>query len=125
MTTTILEPSKLPAISEKYVATDLERNVSDSKRTTTTRVSDAGYSRQLTKRQIMMMTFGAGIGTGLWVGTGTALKYAGPGGIAVAYTLVAFIVWLQYMSIGEMTAYRPVHGGFIRQEAEYVDPAFG
>lgn len=24
-----------------------------------------------------------------------------------------------------MTAYRPVHGGFIRQEAEYVDRAFG
>lgn len=39
----------------------------------------------------------------------------------MAYTIVAFIVWLQYMSIGEMTAYRPVHGGFIRQEAEYVD----
>ena len=39
--------------------------------------------------------------------------------------IVAFVVWLQYMSIGEMTAYRPVHGGFIRQEAEYVDPAFG
>ena len=27
------------------------------------------------------------------------------------------------MSIGEMTTYRPVHGGFIRQAAEYVDPA--
>ena len=27
------------------------------------------------------------------------------------------------MSIGEMTAYRPVHGGFIRQCADYVDPA--
>ena len=38
-------------------------------------VDTAGYDRSLTKRQIMMMTFGAGIGTGLWVGTGTALKY--------------------------------------------------
>lgn len=34
-------------------------------------------------------------------------------------------MWLQYMCIGEMTAYRPVHGGFIRQETEYVDRAFG
>lgn len=24
-----------------------------------------------------------------------------------------------------MTAYRPVHGGFIRQNTEYVDRAFG
>jgi amino acid transporter len=36
---------------------------------------DVGYHRSLTRRQIMMMTFGAGIGTGLWVGTGQALHY--------------------------------------------------
>lgn len=36
---------------------------------TTTDVDDAGYRRVLTMRQIMMMTFGAGIGTGLWVST--------------------------------------------------------
>lgn len=54
-------------------------------------VDNAGYRRQLSKRQIMMMTFGAGIGTGLWVGTGTALKYAGPGGVAVAYTVVSYV----------------------------------
>lgn len=29
-------------------------------------VDDAGFRRQLGKRQVMMMTFGAGIGTGLW-----------------------------------------------------------
>lgn len=52
-------------------------------------VDQAGYHRRLNKRQIMFMTFGAGIGTGLWVGTGTALKAAGPGGIAVAYTFQA------------------------------------
>ncbi|BCS03486.1 uncharacterized protein AKAW2_70364S [Aspergillus luchuensis] len=86
---------------------------------------DVGYHRSLSSRQIMMMTFGAGVGTGLWVGTGTALKYAGPGGIAVAYTITAFIVYLQYTSIGEMTTFKPVHGGFIRQCIEYVEPAFG
>ena len=90
---------------------DLEKSASWQAGVTTivaSGVDDAGYHRRLSKRQIMMMTFGAGIGTGLWVGTGTALKYAGPGGIAVAYTVVAFVVWLQYMSIGEMTTYRPV-----------------
>ena len=24
-----------------------------------------------------------------------------------------------------MTTYKPIHGGFIRQSMEYVDPAFG
>ena len=36
---------------------------------------DVGYHRSLTRRKVMMMTFGAGIGTGLWVGTGQALYY--------------------------------------------------
>ncbi|KAJ5753399.1 uncharacterized protein N7511_007552 [Penicillium nucicola] len=85
----------------------------------------AGYHRSLTRRQIMMMTFGAGIGTGLWVGTGQALYYAGPAGIAITYTITAMIVFAQYSSVGEMTTYKPIHGGFIRQCAEYVDPAFG
>ncbi|KZF25802.1 hypothetical protein L228DRAFT_266251 [Xylona heveae TC161] len=85
----------------------------------------AGYHRQLGRRQIMMMTFGAGIGTGLWVGTGSALHYAGPGGVAVVYSIVAYLVYTQYMSVGEMSAYKPIHGGFIRQASEYVDPALG
>lgn len=65
-------------------------------------VDDVGYHRRLSKRQVMMMTFGAGIGTGLWVGTGNALKYAGPAGTAVDYTVTAFVVWLQYTAIGEV-----------------------
>lgn len=50
---------------------------------------DAGYHRSLKRRQVMMMTFGAGIGTGLWVGTGQALAHAGPAGTAIAYTISA------------------------------------
>ena len=125
-------------------------------------VDTAGYDRSLTKHQIMMMTFGAGIGTGLWVGTGTALKYGTTWiqtqtwktcwlkdsgtwwncrcihnrGVSsfvnvnlkykkLTSVVTSSIVYLQYVSIGEMTAYRPVHGGFIRQFSEYIDPAMG
>ncbi|KAJ5925043.1 Amino acid/polyamine transporter I [Penicillium verhagenii] len=85
----------------------------------------AGFHRSLTRRKVMMMTFGAGIGTGLWVGTGQALYYAGPAGVALTYTLTAMIVYAQYCSIGEMITYKPIHGGFIRMCMEYVDPALG
>lgn len=34
---------------------------------------------------------GAGIGTGLWVGTGSALSKAGPAGIAITYTIMALV----------------------------------
>ncbi|KAL3482291.1 hypothetical protein BJX99DRAFT_252998, partial [Aspergillus californicus] len=108
---------------------DIERTATSSSEfngsTVVLNPDDVGYHRSLTRRKVMMMTFGAGIGTGLWVGTGQALYYAGPAGLAITYTLVAIIVYAQYSSVGEMTAYMPVHGGFIRQCAEYVDPAFG
>ncbi|PWY70113.1 amino acid transporter [Aspergillus eucalypticola CBS 122712] len=113
-------------VKDTVVDTDLEKtDVAKGDSELLGANEDVGYHRSLGSRQIMMMTFGAGVGTGLWVGTGTALKYAGPGGIAVAYTITAFIVYLQYTSIGEMTTFKPVHGGFIRQCIEYVEPAFG
>ncbi|KAL2872407.1 amino acid permease/ SLC12A domain-containing protein [Aspergillus lucknowensis] len=109
--------------------TDVERvaTTSSERRGSTTAVhpDDVGYHRSLTRRKVMMMTFGAGIGTGLWVGTGQALYYAGPAGLAITYSLTALIVYAQYSSVGEMTTYMPVHGGFIRQCSEFVDPAFG
>ncbi|KAL4813895.1 amino acid permease/ SLC12A domain-containing protein [Aspergillus spinulosporus] len=109
--------------------TDIERTATPSSvvngSSTPIEPDNVGYHRSLTRRKVMMMTFGAGIGTGLWVGTGQALHYAGPAGLAVTYTLTAIIVYAQYCSIGEMTTYLPVHGGFIRQCSEFVDPAFG
>jgi amino acid transporter len=83
---------KVAVMDQKSMGSDIEKTPSIAEGTAVEAyagVDNAGYHRALTRRQVMMMTFGAGIGTGLWVGTGTALKYAGPGGIAVAYTVVA------------------------------------
>ncbi|GME36576.1 putative amino acid permease protein [Neofusicoccum parvum] len=82
---------------------------------------DRGWSRSLTPRQVIMLSLGGGIGTGLWVGTGTALAMGGPGACVVGYGLVALAIYIEFMSIGEMTCYKPVHGGYIRQCMEYVD----
>lgn len=59
--------------------TDIERVATTSTEikgsATAINPDDVGYHRSLTRRKVMMMTFGAGIGTGLWVGTGQALYY--------------------------------------------------
>lgn len=86
-------PEKTGHVTDIELAASSSREEGDTATLDGTRhlhgVDQAGYHRRLNKRQIMFMTFGAGIGTGLWVGTGTALKAAGPGGIAVAYTFQA------------------------------------
>lgn len=86
--------------------------------------NDHGYHRQLSIKQVTMITFGAGIGTGFFIGSGVALLKAGPLGLVLAYTIMATMVYLMYMSVGEMTAYMPVPGGFIKQMALYMDPAW-
>ncbi|KAG0681502.1 hypothetical protein C6P42_004101 [Pichia californica] len=84
---------------------------------------DVGYKRQITGRQVLMITFGAGIGTGFWVGMGSALREGGPFGIVFAYTIEAYIVYVMFIQTGEMTAYQPIHGGFINQNLLYLDGA--
>lgn len=84
---------------------------------------DVGFKRQITGRQVLMITFGAGIGTGFWVGMGSALREAGPFGIVFAYTIEAYIVYVMFIQTGEMTAYQPIHGGFINQNLLYLDGA--
>lgn len=57
--------------------TDVEQNVTDIAHGATmvlgTSVDNGGYHRGLTRRQIMMTTFGAGVGTGLYVLTNEAM----------------------------------------------------
>lgn len=67
-------------------SSDVESGVVES---TADSGEEPGWSRSLTPRAVIMLSLGGGIGTGLWVGTGTALKDAGPAGTAIAYTLVA------------------------------------
>ncbi|KAG7712896.1 hypothetical protein KL950_000767 [Ogataea haglerorum] len=86
-------------------------------------VDNSGYKRQITGRQVLMITFGAGIGTGFWVGMGSALRQGGPFGIVFAYTINAYIVYVMFIQTGEMTAYQPIHGGFINQIDMYLDKA--
>ncbi|KAL3472048.1 amino acid permease/ SLC12A domain-containing protein [Aspergillus californicus] len=84
---------------------------------------DYGWNRGLSPRAVIMLSLGGGIGLGLWIGTGTALAAAGPAGCAIGYALVALAIYIEFLSIGEMTCYKPINGGYIRQCMEYVDKA--
>ncbi|KAL4756355.1 amino acid permease/ SLC12A domain-containing protein [Aspergillus foveolatus] len=84
---------------------------------------ESGWNRGLSPRAVIMLSLGGGIGLGLWIGTGTALSAAGPAGCAIGYALVALAIYIEFLSIGEMTCYKPIGGGYIRQCMEYVDPA--
>ncbi|KAL7419906.1 hypothetical protein Q5752_005822 [Cryptotrichosporon argae] len=81
--------------------------------------------RRLTARHVTFIGFGGGIGTGLFIGTGSALAKAGPAGLLLAYIIVGGILWCVMESIGEMATLFPQAGTFPHFATKMVDPALG
>lgn len=50
--------------------------------------------RGLQARQVSMIAIGGAIGTGLIIGTGTALANTGPASIVISYSLVGMLVYV-------------------------------
>ena len=81
--------------------------------------------RGLRARQVTMIALGGALGSGLLIGTGSALATAGPGSILISYTILGFIVWIVLCSLGEMAAWLPLESGFTGYATRFVDPALG
>lgn len=61
-----------------------------------------GTQRRLRNYQVTMIGFASGIGTGLFVGTGSAYASSGPAGLLLAYIIVGAILWCVMQSIAEL-----------------------
>ncbi|KAA8909763.1 amino acid permease [Sphaerosporella brunnea] len=81
--------------------------------------------RGLKARHITMIAIGGAIGTGLIIGTGSALARAGPAPVLISYTVVGFLVYLVMCALGEMAAWLPLGSGFTGYATRFCDPALG
>ncbi|KAI9567927.1 amino acid permease [Boletus coccyginus] len=80
--------------------------------------------RRLKNRHVAMISFGGIIGTGLFFGTASSLMNGGPLGLLLAYVFMGTICYATMVSLGEMIAFLPLPGGFIKLAERFVDPAF-
>lgn len=71
------------------------------------------------------MAIAGAIGTGLIIGSGTALKNGGPGSMLIGYVLMGFIVYIVMVALGEMGAWLPHKKSFSGYASRFVDPALG
>ncbi|MGH9815783.1 MAG: amino acid permease, partial [Candidatus Acidiferrales bacterium] len=83
-----------------------------------------GLQRQLTPRQMAMIAIGGAIGTGLFLGSGLAVKLAGPG-VILSYAFGAVIALLLMWALAEMAVAHPVAGSFGVYAEMYVHPWAG
>lgn len=80
--------------------------------------------RGLEERHINLMSLGAAIGVGLFLGSATAIKTAGPG-IIVGYGIAGIIMFFIMRALGEMAINKPVAGSFSTYARENIGPLAG
>ncbi|KAJ4421732.1 hypothetical protein N0V82_003576 [Gnomoniopsis sp. IMI 355080] len=81
------------------------------------------YHRNISARQIHMISLGGQIGAGLFISTGKNLRDGGPAGIFLAFAVVCSCVFAVLQTVSEMTIAFPVSGNFIEYADRFVDPA--
>ncbi|KAF8876560.1 amino acid permease-domain-containing protein [Infundibulicybe gibba] len=87
--------------------------------------ADAPMLQQKMKpRHLQMIAVGGSIGTGLFVGSGSALNAGGPAGVLIAWILIGAMLINVTQALGEMSILYPVSGGFYTLAVRFLDPSF-
>jgi amino acid transporter, AAT family len=80
--------------------------------------------RGLEQRHITLMSLGAAIGVGLFLGSASAIKLAGPA-VLFAYVIGGAAMFFIMRALGEMAIQKPVAGSFSRYARDYLGPLAG
>jgi L-asparagine transporter-like permease len=70
---------------------------------------NVGLKRKLKNRHIQFIALGSAVGTGLFLGSASAIFSTGPS-VILAYLLAGFLVFLVMRQLGEMSTQEPVAG---------------
>ena len=70
--------------------------------------SNDKLEKGLKPRHLTMIALGGALGTGLLIGTGSALAKAGPAGVFIDYTLIGCVVFLVMSALGELISFMPL-----------------
>ncbi|MFD0273799.1 amino acid permease [Kitasatospora sp. NPDC127111] len=89
-----------------------------------TKPEEEGYERGLGGRQIQMIAIGGAIGTGLFLGAGTAISKSGPS-LILSYAVAGVVIFAIMRALGELLTYRPVSGSFAEYAREFLGPFAG
>lgn len=85
---------------------------------------ESGLNKGLTRAQVVMIGLGGAIGTGLFMGSGIAIHYAGPA-VLLSYIIAGFAAVVMVFSLSEMAVMHPTAGSFGTYAETYLNPWAG
>jgi amino acid transporter, AAT family len=85
---------------------------------------EAGLHKDLSRSQLIMIGLGGAIGTGLFMGSGVAIGYAGPA-VILSYAIAAIAAVAIVCSLSEMAVMHPTAGSFGTYAEIYLNPWAG
>ncbi|KAI0465029.1 Amino-acid permease gap5 [Komagataella kurtzmanii] len=104
---------------------DMDTGLTDAQRTAI-KTARNPMKQKLKSRHLQLITIGGSIGTGLFIGTGSALHTGGPAAVLIAWTLTGTMLYCTIQALGELASTFPrVLGGFNTYASRFVDPALG
>ncbi|MFD1671093.1 amino acid permease [Agrilactobacillus yilanensis] len=80
--------------------------------------------RKLSARQMRMIALGGTIGVGLFMGSGSTIKWTGPS-VLISYAIAGLFLYMIMRALGEMLYVDPDTGSFAKFASEYIHPIFG
>ncbi|KAF1010972.1 MAG: Proline-specific permease ProY [Pseudomonas fluorescens] len=80
--------------------------------------------RSLKERHIRLIAMGGCIGVGLFLGSASAIRLAGPA-VLLSYLIAGIFIYLIMRALGEMSVHNPVAGSFSRYANDYLGPWAG
>ena len=81
-------------------------------------------TRGLKARHIELIALGGTIGVGLFMGSASTIKWAGPS-VLLAYALAGIVMFFVMRIMGEMLYHEPVTGSFATYGHRYISPWAG
>ncbi|WP_269913838.1 amino acid permease [Acinetobacter sp. HY1485] len=84
----------------------------------------SSLKRGLNTRHIRFLALGSAIGTGLFYGSASAIKLAGPS-VLLAYMIAGLAIYIVMRALGEMAVHHPVSDSFSHYASEYITPFAG
>ncbi|KAL3420577.1 dicarboxylic amino acid permease [Phlyctema vagabunda] len=87
--------------------------------------SEAHLKRELKPRHVSMFAIAGSIGTGLVIGSDTALASGGPGSLLILYLILRSCIYFVMTALAEMECFAPMEKRFSGYATRYCDPALG